>query len=436
MKLTIFPTVLSVLFCFLVPQLANAQKGPKVDFSRLVVVGDSLSAGFQNFSLLDSQQSHGYASLVAQQAGTSLTLPSVPYPGVPNVMTLVSLGPPPVVGTVSGTVPAIPRDNPSEQPTNLAVPGVTISQVLTQRPNAAAISPIDQMANIVLGFPSPFLIPGPARTQIEQAVALQPTAVIAWAGNNDALLPALTGNLAGLTSVDEFHAAYKKMLDELAPTPTSPTSPTLITANIPDVTEVSYFEPVAQVAASAGLPLVTVTSMLGVGPQDYIRASAIPKAQQILTGQTAVPLTQTQCASPLAGFGPSQIPCVLTAADAQTVRTRIAAYNAVIASEAALHQAVLVDIHSMMDQLAANGITIAGQHFTTSFLGGLFSLDGFHPTNTGYAVIANQFIDTINQQLKAKIPDVSLPNVMWLDPFLYLRYTTQLSLGIGNVPAQ
>lgn len=428
MKLTTFATVLSALFCFLVPQLANAQNGPKADFSRLVVVGDSLSAGFQNFSLLDTQQPHGYASLVAQQAGTSLTLPLVPYPGVPNVMTLVSLGPPPVIGPVSGTVPAIPRDNPSQQPTNLAVPGVTISQVLTQKPNAAATSPIDQLANIVLGFPSPFVIPGPARTQLEQAAALNPTTVIAWAGNNDALLPALIGNLSGLTPVDTFHAAYKGMLDAL-----TSTGATLITANIPDVTEVGYFEPVAQVAASAGLPLATVTSMLGVGPQDYLRASAITPAQQILTGQAHGPLTT--CASPLVGFGPSQIPCVLTAADAQTVRTTIVAYNDAIAAEAASHKAVLVDIHALMDQLSANGITIMGQQFTTGFLGGLFSFDGFHPTNTGYAVIANKFIDTINQQLKTSIPDVSLANVMWLDPFTYLRYVTQFSQVKGNAPA-
>ena len=41
----------------------------RADLSRLVVVGDSLSAGFQNGSLLDRQQGHGFASLIAGQAG-------------------------------------------------------------------------------------------------------------------------------------------------------------------------------------------------------------------------------------------------------------------------------------------------------------------------------------------------------------------------------
>jgi lysophospholipase L1-like esterase len=420
MKASNLVAAFSASFFLLFPGLADAQKGHKVDFSRLVVVGDSLSAGFQNFSLLDTEQSHGYASLLAQQAGTTLTLPQVPYPGAPNVLSLVSLGPPPVIAPTGGTLPAIPRDNPAQQPTNLAVPGVTIAQVLTQKPDLAATSPIDQLANIVLGFPSPFLIPGPARTQLEQAVALQPTVVIAWAGNNDALLPALTGNFLGLTPVDSFHNSYKTMLDTL-----SATNATLITANIPDVTEVGYFEPIAQLAAQTNLPLETVTSMLGAGPQDYIRASAMAQAQQILTGQATGPLTT--CPSPLPGVGPSQIPCVLTASDAQALRNAVAAYNTVIATEAALHEAVLVDIHGLVDRLYTNGINIGGQQLTTSFLGGLFSFDGFHPTNTGYAVIANQFIDTMNQQLKTKIPDVPLPMVMWLDPFTYLRYAGQFS---------
>ena len=49
----------------------------KADLSRLVVVGDSLSAGFQNDSLLDLQQPHGYASLVAAQARVPLWLPLI-----------------------------------------------------------------------------------------------------------------------------------------------------------------------------------------------------------------------------------------------------------------------------------------------------------------------------------------------------------------------
>ena len=49
---------------------ASAQQLPQpADLSRLVVVGDSLSAGVQNISLAKSQQIHGFANLIAEQAG-------------------------------------------------------------------------------------------------------------------------------------------------------------------------------------------------------------------------------------------------------------------------------------------------------------------------------------------------------------------------------
>src|SRR5215831_4633511 len=142
----------------------------KADLSTLVVVGDSLSAGVQNFSLLDTQQPNGYAALIAAQAGVPLIQPLVPSPGAPNVLQLLSFGPPPVIQPVPGSLPSIPRDNPTEQPTNLSVPGITVEQALTlaPNPNASPADPVAGWANIVLGFPTPFVIPGPTRTQIEQ----------------------------------------------------------------------------------------------------------------------------------------------------------------------------------------------------------------------------------------------------------------------------
>src|ERR1700730_15282522 len=95
-----------------------------VDLSRLVVIGDSLSAGFQNGSLLDLQQPNGYSSLVANQAGTTLDLPLIASPGVPNVLTLLSPGPPPIVVPVLGM--STGRDDPSVQATDLAVPGANV----------------------------------------------------------------------------------------------------------------------------------------------------------------------------------------------------------------------------------------------------------------------------------------------------------------------
>jgi hypothetical protein len=61
---------------------------------------------------------------------------------------------------------------------------------------------------------------------------------------------------------------------------------------------------------------------------------------------------------------------------------------------------------------------VGGQKLTTDFMGGLFSLDGVHPTNTGYAIIANEFIKTMNGSLRADIPYVSVEQVSETDPLI------------------
>jgi hypothetical protein len=184
--------------------------GKPADLSRFVVMGDSLSAGVQNFSLLYSQQPNGYGSLIAEQAETPLPLPLVPYPGAPNVLQLESggppPGPPPVIEPAPGTL-IFPRLNPLQEAFNISVPGITVGDAITMRPTLNSnVSAVQQWATIVLGFPA--LLLGQAPTQLETAVALRPTTIIEALGNNDALVPALVGQLAALTPLDQFTASY------------------------------------------------------------------------------------------------------------------------------------------------------------------------------------------------------------------------------------
>ena len=394
---------LSLLFAVMPVMTYAAQNGHAnaANLSRLVIVGDSLSAGVQNFSLLDSQQPHGYSSVIAQQAGIPLFLPLVPEPGAPNVLELVSPGPPPVIAQKEGHLPPIPRDNPFIQPFNLSVPGITVAQALTMRPSLTQTAdPVQGWATIVLGFPSLFLNLKP--TQIELAKSLFPTTVIEWLGNNDALVPALLGQLPALTPIDSFSASYSQVLDELAKT-----HATLITANIPDVTEIPFFTSAQRIADHAGIPIEVVTSTLGIGAGDYVRITAQGFIDKIFTGAMPGPLPH-DCPSPLTALTSSPVPCVLTAADAVTIRTDISCYNDVIAAQSAAHGALLIDAHALVDRIYANGYQINNQQLTTDFLGGLFSLDGIHPTNTGYGIIANLFIDTMNQSLGTRIPEADI----------------------------
>jgi hypothetical protein len=78
-----------------------------------------------------------------------------------------------------------------------------------------------------------------------------------------------------------------------------------------------------------------------------------------------------------------------------------------------------VDLYSLVNDLAAHGKVVNGQKLTTEFLGGLFSYDGIHPTNTGYAIIADEFIKVMNRNLAAGIPPISIEQVAKTDPLIF-----------------
>jgi len=384
---------------------------PRADLSKLVFVGDSLTAGFQNFSLLETQQVHGYAALIANQAHTPIILPLIVSPGVPNVLQLVSVGPPPVIAPAPGAPPAVPRRDPTAQPTDLAVPGMFLADLLNKRPDPAGTALVDGLTNLVLGFPSPFIVPGQPRSQVEQAIALKPTTVIAWAGNNDVLFPELFGSgIFPITPIGDFYKSFDQLLDQLATTHAR-----LVVANVPDVTLIPYLTPVTKFAKSVNLPVGFVAATLGVQPGDSLRPSALPIAGAILAGATPGPLPAL-CPGPIPGF--PQVPCVMTAAEIAQTRATVLAYNVIILFVALQHNATVVDIYSLINGIAAHGVDVAGKHLTLDFLGGIASLDGMHPTNTGYAIIANEFIKTMNRQLAAGIPPVSVDQVALTDPLL------------------
>jgi hypothetical protein len=365
-----------------------AEKKP--DLSRLVVVGDSLSAGFQNGSLLNIQQPHGYASLVASQARTMLPLPLIAAPGIPNVLTLVSPGPPPIIVPALGT--STGRDNMFLQPMDLAVPGANVQDALTTRPTPAFTTYTD----VVLGLPG--LLSGVSRSQVEWAESLSPTTLLVWLGNNDALAVIFTADPAILTPVALFKTAYEEVANRLAAT-----GATLVFANIPDVTVIPYLTSAEKVAAQTGLPLSVVGPILGISPGDFVTPDAFP-------------LILARLADPSLGSLPSHV--VLDASEVSIVRTRIDAYNEIIETQARAKGAALVDIHQLLTQIQDKGFVTGGQRMTADFLGGIFSLDGIHPTNTGYGIVANAFIKELNQTFAAGIPPLSVEQIKKTDPLV------------------
>jgi lysophospholipase L1-like esterase len=377
--------------------IQEAQKKNVGNFSNTVFLGDSLTAGYQSGSLLDTQQVHGWAPLVATQAKFNIVQPLIAYPGAPNVLQLVSIGPPPVITPVTGTTTG--RDNFAIQPTDLAVPGAFVNDVANTVPLANPAAGQQQINQLVLGFPG--LGYGQAWSQATFAINAQPTTVFLWIGNNDALIADLTGTPSSMTPVATFTTQYQALIQQLS----TQVPAHFVIGNIPDVTLVPYLQPGALVlgeySAATGIPVATLSALLGIAPNDFVTPAGLTQINAILAQTQKPPVTD-------AG--------VLTAAEAATVRSTVTSYNQVIAQQAQAIGATLVDINALFTQLASTGVTINGYTGTTAFLGGLFSLDGIHPTNTGYAVVANKFIDTMNTAISTSIPDVNLTPVAASDP--------------------
>ena len=379
------------------PVLTGSPSENAGNFSNVLFLGDSLTAGYQNGSLLDSQQPHGYASLIATQANFKIEQPLIAAPGAPAVLQLESIGPPPVVAPVDGTTTG--RDNLTIQATDVAVPGHTVHDLIYTAPSLVPSTGQEKLTYLVLGFPG--IQQGVQYTQLQWAHQLNPTTIILWIGNNDALVADITGSPASMTPLADFTTQYTQMMQQLMST----TRANLIIANIPDVTSVAYMTPGALVLGEysqlTGIPVAQLSALTGVLPTDLVNPTGLAEISAILQGTQKTPVDD-------AGL--------LTATETAVVQQTVIAYNQVIAQQVAAAGGTLVDIYSATKYLNAHPPIINGYPVNSGFLGGLFSLDGIHPTNTGYAITANAFIQTMNAALGKSIPLVDVNAVAATDP--------------------
>ena len=384
-----------VAFCF----FSIAQQATP-NFLNLIAVGDSLTAGFQSGSLNEKGQTNSYASLIARQVGTFLFLPLISSPGIPNELILVDPGPPPVLETAPGE--GATRIFPLIVAQNLAIPGQGVTEALTIKPDL----PLDSLEDTILGVPILLADFGiPPLSQIQLAFALRPTFTIFWLGNNDILGAALSADPSAVTPFETFQQAYATAVGTILASGSQ-----MIVANIPNVTAIPFLTPAEEVAALVGAPLAVIGPALGIAAGDFVTAPGVPLVSAILSGQAAGPL-------------PPNV--VLTAGEAQTIVDATVEMNAYIAGVGASMSIPVVDIHGLFKELDENGITVDGVKLTTNFLGGLFSLDGIHPTNTGYAVVANAFIDKMNEFYGLSISQVDLAAVLAEDPLVFTKGGTQ-----------
>ena len=246
---------------------------------------------------------------------------------------------------VTGEVPVARLNN--QQTMDVAVPGFNVADLVGFPASCPPdhSNPIDVMTVEILN-PTCSLTPPP--TQLSEAAALKPTTSILWIGSNDALYTLLYGSAP--TDISSFFQAYN-----VAATTLAHASGHMVLANIPDVTLTAYLTSVPELAAILGLPVAEVEAIFGLGPNDKVTPYAFAAIQAMGVNLTTLPVSSPQG------------PIVIRASTISQIRTAIFEYNLVIAGEAIVNGATLVDIYTLVNNLAANGIVVSGTKLTTEF---------------------------------------------------------------------
>ncbi|MFV8377736.1 G-D-S-L family lipolytic protein [Flavobacterium sp. LB3R33] len=140
----------------------------------------------------------------------------------------------------------------------------------------------------------------------------------------------------------------------------------------------------------------------------------------VLVAQSVIGAAPAGIPAPLNKFGityPMQDKDVLTKAEIAEVKVATDAYNATIKSVADAKGLAFVELKGVTDQLAKGGIVYNGYTTTSTFVtGGMFSLDGVHPSPRGYAIIANLFTDAINAKFGSNFKNVNVGTYRILYP--------------------
>jgi hypothetical protein len=290
---------------------------------------------------------------------------------------------------------------------NLAVPGENIESVFEELGAddvgknllSGDIKGRDVLKFLILGLP---LRDHPV-SQLRRAHAIRPTFLMVWLGNNDVLPMATRTNPQAATfSPAEFGSRYRQFLGSLADTGAD-----MAVANLPDVTQVAGLR-------HAGTDVTSCRNDDG---------SVVPVAPEALL---SIALDPSQLPVP---------PCskVLDPGERAQVRATVMAFNAEIAAAVTETEQsrgiaiALVDVFSLFDDLATHGYPVGdsaagGFVLDTRYLGGLFSLDGVHPTRTGQALIANAFIAAEQARFGDVIPPVDVQGIATTDPLVNSQY--------------
>ncbi len=391
------------------------------DFTRFVSIGNSLTMGEQSQSVFESGQKYSFGKIIANIVGTTYEQAIFSDPGTGDRIEVKTLDP---FETYINPNQGSPTNLNYPAPyNNLGIKGAFLTDVLNARDALTCYT-------AQFGAPNP-LFDAVLRgfgTQMELAMAQQPTFVTLWIGNNDILAFATRGGLFPITDVQQFAADYNTILNNL-----QATGAQVVVGNIPDVKNIPFFKTVGpgiglnlQANQIPGMVYQTMTGGIGQATPDDLFAGNVlilltgssaasligdvTGAYYSLNGIPVPPNVNTAFPFGLTPENPWPNNLTLDPDEMAIVDQIVAAYNGIIEGEAASRGYALADIHDLLNRVGApGGIEVNGVRFTSDFLlGNTYSLDGVHATNQGYGLVANEFIETINTKYGASIPPIDV----------------------------
>lgn len=400
------------------------------DFSRVVAIGGSHFAGYSDRALYLEAQSNSIPAILATRfafAGGGafnqpLVNPGVGIGNLGNSKYVLQIVPDPCsTGTVVLPMPiASTGDNSNFNWLGNSIPFNNLSVPNTRLKN---------LTNQSYGDPSPFLgnplyarfASNPSSSTITgDALLVIPTFVMVWMGMEDVYNYARTGGDQGGDSISNaanFDLLYNNLIVEL----TSLQGKGVV-LNIPSLHSFPFFTRIgynsllltAQQAAQLTALYAGVDSTITFheGYNNYVIADpAVPSGRrQIEAGEyilSSTPLDSINCQ----GWGTTlPIPgrYVLDAQEVTKIKNAIISFNSTITMAAATNGLVVADIQSSLNKME-NGMIFNGVNYSTEYLtGGIFSTDGFHFSQRGSAIVANEVVKTINNYYNSKIPQVDV----------------------------
>jgi len=378
-------------------------------FDRYVALGNSLTAGYQSGGINDSTQQEGYAYLLAHQAMNSyFAYPQLAgrgcAPPVANFQTQERVGGPTVTDKTCDLRTA---NSVTAVLNNVAVPGATSLDPFSTSTDAS-----NALTTFILG----------GRTQVQAALAADPTFASAWIGNNDVLEAAVSGVLTampgvsrGVTPVATFAANVDATVDPISAAPNLRGG---VLIGVVNVTSTPILFPAAallnpQFKAGFDMYAGTTTTIL---PNCTPTSRALVSFRIVSAIRDFVASGGSQGHPPVISCAKGQFPqsalvgelFVLDEQEIASLAQTVAQYNAALQAKATSLGWAYYDPNPALDQLRASGAIPAVPNLAsaTNTFGDYISLDGVHPRRPAHVILANGIAAAINTTYGTTLPMV------------------------------